>query len=121
MIMKEVPTQDQYIFRRSDGIWNGLRLIDPNGADDDEFGWSVSIDGHFAVAGAHYNDGGEDLTNSGSARIFEEIEDTGIWGTLSYHRLIPSDTAASDEFGFSVSFSDLRQSPDYYPYVRPWV
>jgi len=94
-----------YIFQRSDGTWSGWRLIDPNGAAEDEFGWSVSIDGHFAIAGAHYYDGGTELANSGSARIFEEIEDTGIWGTLSYHRLIPSDTAASDEFGFSVSIS----------------
>ncbi len=80
-------------------------MIDPNGAVDDEFGWSVSIDGHFAIAGAHYNDGGTELANSGSARIFEELNDTGIWGMLSHHRLIPSDIAASDEFGFSVSIS----------------
>ena len=94
-----------FIFRRTDSTWSGWRLIDPNGAADDELGWSVSIDGHFAIAGAHYNDGGEDLTNSGSARIFEELYDTGLWGTLTYHRLTPSDSAASDEFGFSVSIS----------------
>jgi hypothetical protein len=77
-----------------------------SGASDpgDESGWSVSIDGHLAVAGAHFYDGGEGLANSGSARIFEEYEDSGLWYALA-QPFEPSDPAASDEFGFAVSIS----------------
>ena len=98
-----------YIFKRSEDTWSvwGPLIVPPiAGAAGDEFGWSVSIDGHFALAGAHLYDGGEDLANSGSARIFEELGDTHIWFTEPHHGLKPSDAAASDEFGFAVSISD---------------
>jgi hypothetical protein len=96
-----------YAFHRSDAAWTSAfgAQNDPNGAAGDEFGWSVSVDGDFALAGAHFYDNG--VNNSGSARIFEEITpDTGLWYTnSSEHWLMPSDAAASDEFGFSVSVS----------------
>ena len=95
-----------YIFKRSEDTWSTWGAsVDNAGAAGDEFGWSVSIDGHFALAGAHFYDD-EGLTNSGSARIFEEIVyNSGVWGSGAYQWLKPSDGAASDEFGFSVSIS----------------
>jgi hypothetical protein len=98
-----------YIFKLSEGSWSPwLPLSEPGGEGGEEFGWSVAIDGHFALAGVHYYDGGEGLNNSGSARIYEEVNDTGVWGSLSArHWLKPSDGAASDEFGFAVSISGI--------------
>ena len=101
-------TGSMYIFKRSEDTWNAWGpLSEPGyaGAAGDEFGWSVSIDSHFALGGAHFYDGGEDLDNSGSARIFEELSDTHIWYSEPHHWLKPSDPAASDEFGFAVSIS----------------
>lgn len=94
-----------YIYRRSGETWSGWRYIDPDGAAGDKFGWSVSIDGQFAIGGALYHDGGDTLADSGSARIFEEAWGSGLWGTLTRHLLVPWDSAARDQFGFSVSIS----------------
>ncbi|MCH7954231.1 MAG: FG-GAP repeat protein, partial [Candidatus Marinimicrobia bacterium] len=70
-----------------------------DGAADDQFGFSVSISGDYAVVGAYLdNDNGSD---SGSAYIFKR---TGTsW--VQEAKLLPSDGAAFDNFGFSVSIS----------------
>lgn len=95
-----------YAFHGSGDTWSMWGpLIDPAVDAGDQFGWSVSVDGNFALAGAHLYDGS--MENSGSACIFEEITpDSGLWySNASKHWLLPSDAAASDEFGFSVSIS----------------
>ena len=94
-----------YFFKRSEDTWSTLGPGAGSGAAGDEFGGSVSIDGHFAIAGSHFYDGGEGLANSGSARIYEELNDSGLWYSYISNLLKPSDAAASDEFGFSVSIS----------------
>jgi hypothetical protein len=85
----------------------GGRRIDSPGAPGDQFGRSVSIDGDFAIAGAPYHDGGEGLTDCGHARIFESAlgNTPDAWVSDPARSLRPSDGAASDEFGVSVSIS----------------
>ena len=95
-----------YAFKGSGSTWieNGP-LINPGGAAGDQFGWSVAVNGNFALGGAHSYDEGTGLANCGAARLFEEVTDTGIWGTITGNWLA-SDAEASDQFGESVSISD---------------
>ncbi|WP_298609480.1 FG-GAP repeat protein, partial [uncultured Spirosoma sp.] len=71
----------------------------------DYFGYSVAIDGDYAVVGA-YGDkedasGGNPLQNAGSAIVFKRVN--GTWTQIK--KLVASDRAAGDEFGFSVAIS----------------
>ena len=92
-----------YIFSRSGESWTTLGVsTDPAGAAGDEFGGSVAIDGNFALGGAQKYDADGGLTDAGSARLYENI---GLWATFEHHILVPSERAASDYFGYSVSMS----------------
>ncbi|MGQ9645417.1 MAG: PKD domain-containing protein [Thermodesulfobacteriota bacterium] len=90
-----------YIFQEvSPGKWQQVtKLIASDGAASDFFGWSVGIDGGTAVVGAR----GDDTingSNSGSAYIFQEVI-PGKWQEVA--KLIASDGADGDLFGFSVA------------------
>jgi hypothetical protein len=75
------------------------KLTASDGADGDEFGYSVSISGDTVVVGA-YLDGG----SSGSAYVFErDAGGPGDWGQVA--KLTASDGAGGDLFGWSVSTS----------------
>jgi len=59
-----------YIFKRDGTVWSEQdKLLASDGYDVDNFGWSVSIDGDYAIVGARYDD--DNGSNSGSAYIFE--------------------------------------------------
>ncbi|MCH7820177.1 MAG: FG-GAP repeat protein, partial [Candidatus Marinimicrobia bacterium] len=77
-----------------------FKITASDGAADDFFGISVSISGDYAVVGAYW--GGDDKGDaSGSAYVFKR---TGTsWAQEA--KLLPSDGAAGDEFGYSVSIS----------------
>ncbi|OGV31857.1 MAG: hypothetical protein A2020_04030, partial [Lentisphaerae bacterium GWF2_45_14] len=78
------------------------KLTASDAATDDWFGYSVSIDGDYAIVGAHDND--DAGTNSGSAYIFYKDQGgAGNWGEVK--KLTASDAAANDYFGCSVSIS----------------
>jgi hypothetical protein len=78
------------------------KLIASDGAAYDNFGRSVSINGDTAIVGAHGNDDNGD--DSGSAYIFSRDQGgADNWGEVK--KLIASDGAAGDEFGYSVSIS----------------
>jgi len=66
--------------------------------EDDQFGWSVAIDGDLAIVGTHWDDdaGGD----SGSAYVFDMT--TGE----PRHKLTAGDAAAGDLFGTSVAIND---------------
>jgi uncharacterized repeat protein (TIGR01451 family) len=64
------------------------------------FGYFVAVSGDTAVVGAPYNDT-EGGSQAGSAWVF--ARSSGTW-TLQ-QRLVPSDAAAQDNFGWSVSIS----------------
>jgi hypothetical protein len=89
-----------YIFK-----WNGTswveqqKLLASDGAAYDYFGWSVSISGDLAIVGAYGDDDNGSL--SGSAYIFKW--DGTSW--VEQAKLLPSDGAAYDYFGWSVSIS----------------
>lgn len=87
-----------YIFHRSGATWTEQqKLIASDGAEEDSFGGSVSIDGDYAVIGAHGDDDNGD--SSGSAYIFHRSGT--IWTEQT--KLIASDGANNDVFGLSVS------------------
>lgn len=90
-----------YIFE-FDGIqWHEKqKLIASDNASGDQFGYSVSIHGNYALIGAPYEDHPL-FPNSGSAYIFEY--DGSKWNEIK--KLIASDGREFDFFGFSVSLS----------------
>jgi len=85
------------------------KLLAPDGAASDWFGYSVSISGDLAIVGAYRDD--DKGNNSGSAYIFG-------WDGTSWsqqQKLTASDGAGYDWFGWSVSISgDLAIVGAYY-------
>ena len=69
----------------------------------DYFGYSVAIDGNYAIVGAYleYHDasGANVITNAGSAYIFERTN--GSWSQKQ--KIVASDRQATDYFGRSVA------------------
>ena len=89
-----------YIFHRSGTNWTQQAKISAyDGAEDDLFGWSVSIDGDYVVIGSVDDD--DNGSASGSAYIFHR---NGTTWTLQ-NKITASDGAPFDEFGNSVSIS----------------
>ena len=86
-----------YVFTRNpiSGEWSevaNLTASDP--AANDEFGYSVAVDGDTIVVGAR-----QDVTRNGAAYVFTKV--SGVWSQKA--KLTASDGAANDEFGFSVA------------------
>ena len=80
------------------------KLFNSDQENYDRFGWSVAIDGETVVVGAYGEDddadGEDNLSKAGSAYVFERGDD-GIW--VEVQKLVPTDRAAGDEFGWSVA------------------
>jgi hypothetical protein len=98
-----------YVYSRPAGGWAGTltetaKLTASDGTVHDDFGGSVSVSGETILIGAPEDD--ENGLNSGSAYVYAR-PDTG-WATTSEFaaKLTPSDGAADDYFGESVSVSD---------------
>ncbi|NOQ71592.1 MAG: T9SS type A sorting domain-containing protein [Crocinitomix sp.] len=98
-----------YIFEKT-GIedWAFVQKINNSDQDDyDRFGWSVAIDGDYAVVGAYGEDHDVDDDNSmskaGSAYIFER-DAFGSWNEVQ--KIVASDRDTSDEYGWTVDVSD---------------
>ena len=88
-----------YIFYKSGGTWTQqTKLVASDAAGSDRFGWSVAIDGDYAIIGSVLDD---DPTDSGSAYIFKRSGTT--WTQQA--KLTASDAQASDDFGYSVAIS----------------
>ncbi len=95
-----------YIFWNDNGTWTEVeKLVASDRASSDGFGYSVSISGDYAIVGAMSEDedasGGNTLANAGSAYMF--WNDNGTWSEVE--KLVASDRADSDNFGYSVSIS----------------
>ncbi|HNO79021.1 MAG TPA: FG-GAP repeat protein [Phycisphaerae bacterium] len=87
-----------YVYTRSGGVWTEqAKLTADDGAANDYFGASVSIDGDTAVVGAYFDD--DDGDASGSAYVFTRTG--GIW--TQQGKLTADDAAGGDEFGLTVS------------------
>ena len=90
-----------YVFVRSGSTWSQQsKLTADDAAANDFFGASVSISGNLALIGAYGDD--DNGSSSGAAYIFNRSESS--WTHLK--KLIPTDGAQNDFFGFSVSISD---------------
>jgi len=89
-----------YIFTRSDDIWTQqAKLIASDGEGNDNFGYSVSLDGSTALIGAVGD--GDNGYQSGSAYVFTRTGST--W--LLQIKLLALDGSQNDVFGNSVSLS----------------
>ena len=97
---KGIRSGSAYVYNYSGTSWvEEAKLLPDDGAADDQFGISVSIDGDYAVAGAFGDDVNGDF--SGSAYVFKRSGT--IWAQED--KLLPSDGTAFDVFGQSVFIS----------------
>jgi hypothetical protein len=76
-----------------------VKILPIDGAPGDEFGQSVSISGDYTIVGARWDD--DNGMMSGSAYIFQR--DGANW--IEEQKLLATDGAEGDQFGFSVSIS----------------
>lgn len=97
-------TGSVFVFRQNaSGDWvETAHLTDPRGRDKDEFGTDVDIDGNTLAVGGRLDDGRG--RNSGSAFIFDRESESSDWSFRK--RIKPSDAAAFQQFGSSVSLSN---------------
>ena len=97
-----------YIFERDFvGNWNQVqKIVASDRQMNDNFGHAVSLSGDYAIITAieedHDVSGGNMLTESGSAYVFER-DPGGSWNQVQ--KIIAADRAANDKFGVSVSVS----------------
>ena len=79
------------------------KLTAADGADNDEFGYSVAVDGDTVVVGAYQHDitDDQDITSgdAGAAYVFTEVD--GVWSEPV--KLTASVPAPGDYFGYSVA------------------
>ena len=92
-----------YVFTKPYNGWadsnETTKLIASDTAADDEFGFSVAVDGDTIVVGAHQNDADQNDNDEGAAYIFTKV--SGVWGQKA--KFTADDAAANDEFGISVA------------------
>jgi hypothetical protein len=79
-----------------------LKLTSSDIADNDNFGYTVALDGNYAIVGAPGADG--EGTDRGQACIFLKSQG-GVDGWGQVKTLVAGDAADSDFFGVSVSIS----------------
>lgn len=92
-----------YVFTRSGSTWTQQQKITASdAASGDRFGYSVSLssDGNTAIMGA-FNETTSPNTNQGAAYVFTRSGST--W--TEQQKLLASDPANTDYFGFSVALS----------------
>jgi hypothetical protein len=84
-----------------------FKLTAGDAAAGDEFGFSVAIDGNFAIVGAHFDDEAcpsDPSCQSGAAYIFK----LGGAGWIQEAKLTAGDAAAGDQFGVAVAIAEDR-------------
>jgi hypothetical protein len=94
-----------YVYTRSGTTWTlEQKLTASDGQADDNFGWSVAIDGDNLIVGAWYED--SEGSNAGAAYVFTRSGTT--W--TQQQKLTASDGAANDNFGNTVAI-DVSTAP----------
>ncbi|MCX6662571.1 MAG: FG-GAP repeat protein [Euryarchaeota archaeon] len=89
-----------FVFTRNGTTWTQqAKLLASDGQTGDRFGGSIALSGDTAIIGAYYDD--DNGNDSGSAYVFTR---TGTTWTQQ-QKLLPSDGAAGDTFGATVSLS----------------
>ncbi|EIP99759.1 hypothetical protein OpiT1DRAFT_04288 [Opitutaceae bacterium TAV1] len=96
-----------YYFKGLDGksgtVNESVKLLASDGAEDDRFGYSVSLSGDSALVGALQND--EKASNAGAAYYYKGLDNATGPAVTESMKLLASDGAATDRFGYSVSLS----------------
>jgi len=88
-----------YVFKRNGTTWTEeQKLLASDRAEDDNFGWSVSLNGDYAFIGSHCDDN-ENGNYAGSVYVFTRSGTT--WTQQA--KLMASDGAAYDYFGQAIS------------------
>ena len=95
-----------YFFQRSGGVWSQMQKVVGSYRNfGDQFGWSVSISGDYAVVGVIDEDedasGANTLATAGAAYIFERSG--GTWSQVKM--LVSSARESNAKYGHSVSIS----------------
>jgi hypothetical protein len=92
-----------YIYRRTDpDTWDeGVKIVADDADEFDRFGWSVAINGDFAIVGARFDDEAGD--QAGAAYIFQRTG-PNMWDTGT--KILAQDTEKDDDFGISVAISN---------------
>lgn len=89
-----------YAFYYSSSAWSQQAMLTaPDGATDDNFGYSLNTDGNKVVIGSPWDD--DDGSGSGSAYVFNRSGTSWPYAT----KVTASDGSAGDLFGGSVSIS----------------
>jgi hypothetical protein len=88
-------TGSTYVFSNTSGTWTQVaELTDPSGARNDQFGFSVALDGDTCLIGTNGTN-----SNTGSAYVFSNTR--GTWTQVA--QLTASGGAIGDAFGASVA------------------
>ncbi|MGH9437848.1 MAG: FG-GAP repeat protein, partial [Terriglobia bacterium] len=96
------PQGAAYAFTNSDGSWTQVQKLTANdGADGDQFGFSLSLTGPTLLVGAKAADIGSN-THQGAAYVFDGS--SGTW--TQTQKLTASDGLAYDQFGESVAIQN---------------
>jgi hypothetical protein len=96
-----INTGSAYVFVRSGTTWAlQQKLLAPDAAESDDFGFAVSVSGDTVAVGAFADDTGTTV-DGGSAYVFVR---TGTTWSLQ-QKLLASDAASGDYFGATVSVS----------------
>ncbi len=93
-----------YVFKRNavSGNWFQVdKLLASDGAESDQFGYSVAINGDFIIVGAPYND--DTFLNSGSVYLFKRDTGFDTWSEVS--KVVAAAPAEEDRLGISVSIN----------------
>ena len=95
---KAVNAGAAYIYKYSNGIWElDSKIIPEDLTEGDFFGWSVAINGDYAIVGAPYQ-----VSWMGVAYIFKRVD--GIWEQQDK----VSDNIYGNNFGWSVAIHSDR-------------
>ena len=118
-----------YLFRFDGANWIGQpKLLAPDGAAGDNFGYSVAIDSDTVVVGANGND--DNGYNSGSAYIFEEqfgdFDDNCVVDFLDFAVLASSWLSAEGESNWNRSCNlaapdDVIDMADLAIFAQQWL
>lgn len=92
-----------YVLTLADGSWNQSDKFATEGGDNDNFGYSVTLDGDTALVGAPFRAVGD---NGAQGAAYVYARSAGAWGTP--RKLVAGDGAASSFFGWSVALDAGR-------------
>jgi len=103
-----IESGSAYVFKNNTGTWSEIdKIVASDREFGDRFGYTVAINGDYAVVGAYLEDEDENGLNShdnaGSAYIFKN--NAGNWA--QEQKIVSSNRYPADWFGVSVAISDI--------------